>query len=193
MVSTAISAQAGGVLDENIVAVAGDDATQARMRAVYDAHGKAIHRYLMQLTYGERRTAEDLTQETMLRAWRHLNTLSADVTALRPWLMTVARRLAIDAGRYRQARPTEVGSIDLTWLPAQDDAIDRMLSSETVRTALAQLTPEHRDVIVEVYYRGRSMTEAAAALGIPTGTVKSRSYYALRILRTALGSMAAAR
>ena len=77
MVSTTVSARAGRVLDEDTVA--DDAARQAWMRAVYDAHGPAIHRHLMQLTYGERRTAEDLTQETMLRAWRHFDTLSADV------------------------------------------------------------------------------------------------------------------
>jgi len=60
-----------------------------------------------------------------------------------------------------------------------------------VLEALETLSPEHRDVLVELYYRGRSVVEAAAALGVPPGTVKSRSYYALRALRVTMGGQAA--
>lgn len=70
-------------------------------------------------------------------------------------------------------------------LPAADD-ISRALESWTFAEALADLSPEHRSVLIETYYRGRSVSEAAAALGIPPGTVKSRSYYALRALKLAL-------
>jgi RNA polymerase sigma-70 factor, ECF subfamily len=143
------------------------------------------------LTFGERQAAEDLTQETMLRAWRNTDSLNSNIDTLRPWLLTVARRVAIDAGRAKQARSTEIGAFDLGVLASRDDAIDRMLGAQTIRQALAQLTPEHRNVIIEVYYRGRSAAEAGEILGIPTGTVKSRTYHALRILRAALGSRSA--
>ena len=66
-----------------------------------------------------------------------------------------------------------------------DDA-DRVLESWIVSDALRALSPEHREVIVETYYRGKSVAEAAATLRIPAGTVKSRTYYALRALRLAL-------
>ena len=52
--------------------------------------------------------------------------------------------------------------------------------------ALAALSPEHREVLVEIYYRGRSVAEAAETIGVPPGTVKSRTYYALRSLRLRL-------
>ena len=56
----------------------------------------------------------------------------------------------------------------------------------TVLGALDQLSPEHREVLVEMYYRGRTVQEISAALGVPPGTVKSRSYYALRAMRAAM-------
>jgi Sigma-70, region 4 len=58
-----------------------------------------------------------------------------------------------------------------------------------VRAALAQLTPEHRQVITEMYFRGHSVAEISQALGIPAGTVKSRTYYGLRQLRRAVRAM----
>ena len=167
-----------------------DEASPAtnRMLELYDAHAKAVYHFLLRLTYGERQAAEDLTQETMLRAWRNIAGLDADIAILRPWLLTVARRLAIDAGRAKRARPSEVGDIDLAILSSPDDTIDRMLDAEIIKEALQQLSPEHRNVIIEVYYNGRSVAETAEFLGIPAGTVKSRAYYALRLLRRALGS-----
>lgn len=163
----------------------------ARMRALYDAHAKPLYHFLLSLTFGERQAAEDLLQETMLRAWRKIEDLNANVDTLRPWLVTVARRIAIDAARARQARPAEVRVVDMATLPAADDAIERLVAAQAIKKALTRLSPEHRGVIVEIYYRGRSAAETAALLGIPEGTVKSRMYHALRSLRAAMGSMAA--
>lgn len=58
--------------------------------------------------------------------------------------------------------------------------------SWAVAEALASLRPDHRDVLVETYYRGRSVAEAAATLGIPAGTVRSRTFYALKAFKLAL-------
>ena len=71
-------------------------------------------------------------------------------------------------------------------LAAPEDQIDLLLNARAVRDALASLSPEHRGVLVELYYRARSPAEIATELGIPEGTVKSRTYYALRRLRAAL-------
>ncbi|WP_439333629.1 sigma-70 family RNA polymerase sigma factor [Trebonia kvetii] len=158
-------------------------ADDAFVRALYAEHGGALLRYTLHLTGGDRQKAEDLVQETMVRAWRHPEAL-ADRPA-RPWLFAVARNLAVDAYRARQSRPPETGQEAFDTLPAQDDA-DRTLESWAVAEALASLRPDHRSVIVETYYRGCSVAEAAAALGIPAGTVKSRTYYALKALRLAL-------
>jgi RNA polymerase sigma-70 factor, ECF subfamily len=158
-------------------------ADDAFVRALYAEHGGALLRYALHLTGGDRQKAEDLVQETIVRAWRHPEAL-ADRPA-RPWLFAVARNLAVDAYRARQSRPPETGQEAFDTLPAQDDA-DRTLESWAVAEALASLRPDHRSVIVETYYRGCSVAEAAATLGIPAGTVKSRTYYALKALKLAL-------
>ncbi|MFI2650810.1 sigma-70 family RNA polymerase sigma factor [Micromonospora fulviviridis] len=166
----------------------GDLTAEERMQALYDAHAKPVYSFLLRLTFGERQAAEDLLQETMMRAWRKIDALNADIAALRPWLLTVARRVAIDAGRAKRARPEEVGLVDMTLLSSGDDAIERMLAVQTIKRAMARLTPEHRNVIIEIYCRERSAAEAAVVLGIPEGTVKSRTYHALRYLRAAMGT-----
>jgi RNA polymerase sigma-70 factor (ECF subfamily) len=139
------------------------------------------------ITFGDRWQAEDLLQETLLRAWRYLQDHTADVTKLRPWLYTIARRAAIDAARARQARPTEVILTDLATLPAVRDDIDQLMNKLTVQRGLMSLTPDHRQVLIEVFYHGRTARQAAHTLGIPEGTVKSRIYYGLSALAAAIG------
>lgn len=163
-------------------------ADERLLRAIYTEHGGSLLGYVLRLTGGDRQHAEDIVQETLLRAWRHPEALTG--RPVRPWLFTVARNLVVDAHRARVARggqhvPIEAGEEGPAAVSGSDD-IDRALESWTVAEALADLSPQHRAVIIETYYRGRSVAEAAAALGIPPGTVKSRTYYALRALRLAL-------
>jgi RNA polymerase sigma-70 factor (ECF subfamily) len=162
-------------------------ATPARdedlVRALYAEHAAPLLRYALRMTDGDRQRAEDIVQETLLRAWLHPEAI-ADRPA-RPWLFAVARNLAVDAHRARKARPHEVGESALTLIPVPDEA-DRVLESWAVADALAALRPDHRRVLLETYYRGRSVAEAAVVLGIPAGTVKSRAFYALRALKLAL-------
>ena len=139
-----------------------------------------VHCYRM---LGSPQDAEDIVQETLLRAWLHPDAIAE--RPARPWLFAVARNLSVDAYRARRARPHEVGEGALELVPAPDEA-DRALESWAVADALKTLRPEHRGVLLETYYRGRSVAEAAAALGIPAGTVKSRTFYALRALKLAL-------
>lgn len=164
-------------------------AREESLRALYDAHAPVLLAYALRLTDGHRARAEDIVQETLLRAWRNLDRLDEAAGPVRPWLFTVAQRLAIDAHRARRARPTEVGDAALAAVPALDQvegALDRII----VADALNALSPEHRAVIVETYYRGRTVAEAASVLGIPAGTVKSRCYYGLRALKLALAERA---
>ena len=160
-------------------------AREESLRALYDGHAPVLLAYALRLTDGDRGRAEDIVQETLLRAWRNLDRLDETAGPVRPWLFTVAQRLAIDAHRARRARPTEVGDAPLVTVPALDQvegALDRIIIAD----ALNALSQEHRAVIVETYYRGRTVAEAAAVLGIPPGTVKSRCYYGLRALKLAL-------
>lgn len=155
-------------------------------------HGRPLFALLLRLCDGDRQRAEDLVQETLVRAWQHPEALRADgFESVRPWLLTVARRLAIDARRARQARPTEVGDTLLEHGPVYADHAERAVASLDVRKAVKTLTPQHREVLVLVYFQGASVAEAARTLGIPPGTVKSRAYYALRALRGVLPGYAA--
>lgn len=163
-------------------------AAETRMRALYAAHADPLLRFLLRLTTGERHLAEDLLQETMLRAWRAIDHISADWETQRRWLWTVARRVAIDAARARQARPTEVGAIDLGRLPAAGSTDGEVVAAHLVRQALPRLSEEHRTVLVDIYFHGLPTAQIAARLGIPEGTVKSRAHYALRTLRRLIGS-----
>ncbi|MCX4782539.1 sigma-70 family RNA polymerase sigma factor [Streptomyces sp. NBC_01264] len=146
-------------------------------------HGRALFGFLLGLTAGDAQRAEDLVQETLLRLWQHPEVLGSAYESLRPWLFTVARRLAIDARRARLSRPLEVDPEGLDQAPAPGDAVAGSVTAIDVRRAVGSLGPEHRDVLVQVYFQDRSVAEAAAELGIPAGTVKSRTYYALRALR----------
>lgn len=154
----------------------------AYIRGLFAEHGSTLLRYALHLTGGDKQRAEDLVQEAFVRAWRSPPLHSR---APRRWLLAVVRNLAIDAHRARQCRPAETGQSELEDLPADDD-LDRAVDSWDIADALASLSPEHRQVLVETYFRGRTVTQAAASLGIPAGTVKSRAFYALKALKLAL-------
>jgi RNA polymerase sigma-70 factor (ECF subfamily) len=141
------------------------------------------------LTSGDWQWAEDIVQETLLRAWQNPAAFDPARGPARAWLCTVARHLVIDAHRAKLARPTEVGPEPLERIAEQtpgEDQFEQALQSWAVADALRALTPDHRAVLLETYYRGRTMADAARVLGIPVGTVKSRTYYALQALRLAL-------
>jgi RNA polymerase sigma-70 factor, ECF subfamily len=163
----------------------GEVSEEENLRALYDAHATVLLAYALRLTDGDRARAEDIVQETLVRAWRNLDRVEQDGRPVRPWLFTVAQHIAVDAHRARRARPPEVGDAALAVLPGMDQ-IEATLDRIVVTDALHALSQEHRAVIVETYYRGRSVAEAARVLDIPAGTVKSRCYYALRALRLAL-------
>ncbi len=160
-------------------------AQDTMLRALYEQHAAPLLSYAIRLTGGDRGRAEDVVQETLLRAWRHPEALDPDRGPVRSWLFTVARNVAVDAHRARKSRPTEVGDEVLAIVPAADE-IEQALDTWLLADAMSSLSLDHRAVLVETYYRGRSVAEAAAVLGIPPGTVKSRTFYALRALKLAL-------
>lgn len=163
-----------------------EDATLL-MRRLHDEHAAALWGFCLHLT-GDPTRAEDVTQETLLRAWQHPEVFDETRGSVRSWLFTVARNLVIDewrTKRYQNERstgePPEPGDVV--------DETDARLQAWVVAGAINELSEEHRAVLVECYYRGRSVAEAARRLGIPEGTVKSRTHYALRALRLALEEM----
>jgi RNA polymerase sigma-70 factor (ECF subfamily) len=158
------------------------------VRTLYAEHGDALFAHALRLAGGDRQRAEDLVQETLLRAWRHPDVLDPERGSVRAWLFTTARNLSIDAWRRRSSRVSEVITDTLPEPPSEDEA-DRAVEGWLIAEALNRLTPTHRQVLIECFYRGRSVADAAARLGVPPGTVKSRTHYALRALRLALTEM----
>jgi RNA polymerase sigma-70 factor, ECF subfamily len=159
------------------------DDEAALLRALHDEHAGPLWRYVVHLT-GDRALADDIVQETLMRAWRNPSVLDQRETSARAWMFTVARNLVIDG--KRSAR--NIHEIGMDTLPEREtgDKTDALLDAWLVADALATLSGEHRAVIVHAYYAGRSVAEIARELEIPSGTVKSRMHYALRALRLAL-------
>jgi RNA polymerase sigma-70 factor (ECF subfamily) len=163
------------------------DSQEELMQALHDEHAAALWNFCLRLTHGDRTRAEDLVQETLLRAWRTPRVLDQSSGSARSWLFTVARHLMIDEWRSAHAQ-RELPQAEPPERPTAD-AVDSMLESWLVADAISTLSAEHRAVLVECYYRGRSVAEAARALEVPEGTVKSRTHYALRALRLTLQEM----
>jgi RNA polymerase sigma-70 factor, ECF subfamily len=157
------------------------------MRALHEQHAGALWSYAVSLTAGDRARAEDVVQETLLRAWRHPRVLDQSRGSARAWLFTVARHIVVDEWRAGRGR-REVLTAELPE-PETTDNSDQALQAWLVADALEQLSSDHRAVLVECFYRGASVAEASVRLGIPAGTVKSRTHYALRALRLVLQEM----
>ena len=162
-----------------------DDSDQ--LRALHDQYAHALTSYIVRLTGGDRGKAQDVVQETLFRAWRNLAQLEDSESSARGWLFTVAKRIVIDewrAARHRQAVVTDK-------VPEQsvEDAAQQTVNRQLVRSALQTLSIEHRQVLFECYFRDASIAEAAETLGLPIGTVKSRTHYALRALRQAIDAL----
>ncbi|MFF1615774.1 sigma-70 family RNA polymerase sigma factor [Amycolatopsis sp. NPDC058278] len=162
----------------------GEVAEEALMRALHEEHATALWSYALHLTSGDRIRAEDVVQETLLRAWRSPAVLDQSQGSARAWLFTVARRIAIDGWRSASAR-SEV-TTDRPPDRVVADGTDRAVQGWLVAEALAELSERHREVLLLCYFQGYSVADAALKLGVAEGTVKSRTHYALRALRLVL-------
>lgn len=167
------------------------DSQDQLMQALHDEHAAALWNYCVRLTGHDQARAQDVCQEALLRAWKHPEVLSRPAPAMRSWLFTVARNIVIDEWRSRRAHaetitpePPEPAARSLG-----QEEVDLLLQCWTVSEALGRLSADHRAVLFECYYQGRTVSEAAHRLGVPQGTVKSRTHYALRALRLALEEM----
>ncbi|SFF47624.1 RNA polymerase sigma-70 factor, ECF subfamily [Actinacidiphila alni] len=175
---------ASGTPDED--AESGPAGDEAFIRAVYGRHGTALLRYATGQLGGDTHRAQDFVQEAVLRAWKHSGSLSVtEIGSMRPWLIRVIKNLIIDSHRARMARPQEVAESELTEVSISDPA-DRLMTKQIVLEALGDLSQQHREVLLHVQYLDRSVAETAEILGIPRGTVKSRTHFAVRALRVAL-------
>ena len=131
----------------------------------------------------DRELARDAVQEALVRAWRDLPGLR-DPERFDAWLHRLIVHACIDQARIRRRRPIEV-EIDTIFAGSTPDETQTVANRDEVDRALARLGPEHRAVVVLHYYLGLPLPEAAATLGIPLGTAKSRLHRAVGSLRRA--------
>jgi RNA polymerase sigma-70 factor (ECF subfamily) len=170
------------ITDTALGDLAGD--ADAALRQLYARYAKPLHSYVER--FGpDLASTDDIVQETFIRAWRHLPQLAADDQLVGPWLFRVARNLLIDAARRARSRPVTVEArpdLDLS----DEDGFGQLLDRQLVADALRKLSPAHRTVLVETFYRGGTTEMIARQLGIPHGTARSRLHYALNALRQQL-------
>lgn len=170
----------------------GSEEEEAVLRAAYREHAGELFRLALR-SLGDRGLAEEVVQETFVRAWKNRERFDAGRGSLRTWLFSIARNLIVDAARARASRPPGPPEAAHKRLPeggyetkSREDPTERALTRMQVEEALTRLSEDHRAVISEVYYRGRTYADLAQELDVPAGTLRSRMYYALKSLRLAL-------
>jgi RNA polymerase sigma-70 factor (ECF subfamily) len=139
---------------------------------------------------GDREQAEEVVQDVFAQLWRHAGEYDQRRASVRTWLYAIARNRIVDAHRRAAARPKRADDEDSLDNAAEiDAALDQAVLRWQITAALARLSPAHREVIRLAHYGGLTMREIAERTGIPLGTVKSRTSYALRSLRLILDEM----
>ncbi len=159
---------------------AGDDEA---VTAVYRRYAGPIFTVAMS-ALGQRDLADEAVQTTMLKAWRSAGSFDTS-RELAPWLYAIARRVAIDIYRRESRTPLadELGDDDVAVVPL---SFERTWEAWEVRAALDKLPPDERDVVRLSHMVGMTQQQIAEHLGVPLGTVKSRSARAHRRLAALL-------
>jgi RNA polymerase sigma-70 factor, ECF subfamily len=155
-------------------------ADEVGLRDAYLTHGGELYGFARRML-ARPANAEDAVQETFARAWRSRARFDPTLGSLRTWLFTIERRVIFDM-TARESRSAARG-LDERPETAVEEDFERALLGWQIDGALQRLQPEHRSVLVELYFNGRTGREVAELFGIPEGTVRSRAYYALRTLR----------
>ncbi len=164
------------------------DATGEALRELYRAYSGELFGFSLN-ALGERGAAEELVQEVFTRAWRHAERYDPDRASVRTWLYQIARHAIIDARRRAAVRPG---------LPLHEpgpgseplgESVEQAMLGWQVAMALERLSPDHRQMIRLAHVQGLTMREIAEHTDLPVGTVKSRTWYALRALRLVLEEM----
>jgi RNA polymerase sigma-70 factor, ECF subfamily len=157
-------------------------------RGDHDAFASLIDVHLARLDAAARlilrdpELARDAVQEALIRAWRDLPGLR-DPDRFEAWLHRLTINACLDLIRRRKRRVIEVELLVID-TPAMHDVAGALADRQLLDQALAGLSPGHRAVVALHYLLGMSLPEAAASLGIPIGTAKSRLHYALAAMRT---------
>jgi RNA polymerase sigma-70 factor, ECF subfamily len=158
-----------------------------RLREIFDEYSGSLLRFLKRLNMERPGIAEDLLQETMLRVWRYIDRVPGAPNHVLPWLYTIARNVSADEARKRGRRPMESfgHDHDIQAIAGTVDPMHIVIATESMLDAYRNLSPAHKRAFDEVHLLSRSAIDAANALAIPVGTVKSRAFYAMASVRTA--------
>ena len=163
--------------------------SEESMRALYRTYGPELYGFAVS-ALGDRGQAEELVQEVFTRVWRKADSFDPERASFRTWLYGIARNAIIDQKRRASVRPALAAhEVDDDERGSVDASLEQALLRWQVGAALERLTPEHRQVIRLAHFQGLTLREIAERTGIPLGTVKSRTSYALRGLRLALEEM----
>jgi len=158
------------------------------MRRLYQSYGPELYGFALN-SLGDRGMAEELVQEVFTRVWRHADTYDPGRASFRTSLYGIARNAIIDMKRKQWVRPHLAAGDPDQEHASFDEPLEGALLRWQVQAALERLTPEHRQVIRLAHFQGLTLREIAERTGLPLGTVKSRTSYALRGLRLALEEM----
>jgi RNA polymerase sigma-70 factor, ECF subfamily len=164
-----------------------DDSGEA-LRALYRAYSAELFGFALN-AIGERGAAEELVQEVFTRAWRHAERYDPGRASVRTWLYQIARHAIIDARRRASVRPGLPLHEPTPGMEPVAESLEQAMLGWQVATALDRLSPDHRQMIRLAHLQGLTMREIAERCNLPVGTVKSRTWYALRALRLALEEM----
>ena len=160
--------------------------------AAYSAHGAELYRFVLR-GLGDAGAAQDVVQETFLRAWRAADRFDPELASLRVWLFAIARNAMLDHARAARVRPWQGNLVDPPTAqgagPTVEDPSEQLVRSWVVEEALRRLSEDHRTALVQTHLRERPYAEVAADLGIPLGTLRSRVFYGLKALRVAMDEM----
>ena len=139
----------------------------------------------------DRGVAEDVSQRAFEQVWRHAAAFDPERASARTWLLTIARRLAIDEVRRRRPDPLDPDSMGRLLAPATADterAGLALLERDRVAAALAGLPEDQRRAVVLASIGGLSAREVAEAESVPLGTAKTRIRLGMKRLRSALAA-----
>jgi RNA polymerase sigma factor (sigma-70 family) len=177
--------QMDGLSDETVLAAMGAGDADAAAVFVRRFQSRVYGLALTMLRDPE--LAEDVAQETFLRAWRHAGTYDARRGRVPTWLLTIARNAALDRARMRSVTPVDpnviVAELDRT---GRDEGVD-VPERDRLRSAVAELPQDQRRALVLAMYAGRTAREISELDGVPLGTVKTRIRAAMSRLRATLG------
>jgi RNA polymerase sigma-70 factor, ECF subfamily len=177
--ATAVPAHAGGETssDEMLIArIVGGD--RLAMQTLFARHRTGVYRWLLRYV-GNEATAEDLLSDVFLDVWRQADRFQAR-SSVSTWLLAIARFKALSARRTRKDAELDE-TVEATVADPADNpevVLEKKNRDALVRKALNNLTPEHKEIIDLVYYHEKSVDECAQILGVPSGTVKTRMFYA---------------